>query len=67
MSDNCGGGCSSCGETCSSRQEEQSLLIEQNSKSNIKKIIGVVSGKGSRQVSATLTPIAPLSHTSHFF
>ncbi len=46
MSDHCGGGCSSCGETCSSRQEEQSLLIEQNSKSNIKKIIGVVSGKG---------------------
>ncbi len=45
MSDNCGGGCSSCGETCSSRQEEQSLLIEQNSKSNIKTIIGVVSGK----------------------
>ena len=38
--------CSSCGENCSERQDPQSLLQEPNSKSSIKKVIGVVSGKG---------------------
>lgn len=37
--------CSSCGEACSSRQQE-SLLESPNSQSSIKKVIGVVSGKG---------------------
>ncbi|WP_099204763.1 Mrp/NBP35 family ATP-binding protein [Scatolibacter rhodanostii] len=39
--------CSSCGETCSSRKSEpQSLKIPPHSLSKIKKVIGVVSGKG---------------------
>lgn len=43
----CGDGCSSCGEGCSScGGEQQSLLVDQNVFSNIKKVIGVVSGKG---------------------
>ncbi|MBR5613748.1 MAG: Mrp/NBP35 family ATP-binding protein [Clostridia bacterium] len=46
MSENCTHDCSSCGENCSSRTEEQSLLAPQNSMSNIKKVIGIVSGKG---------------------
>lgn len=37
--------CSSCSENCSSRKPE-SLLEPANSKSKIKKVIGVVSGKG---------------------
>ena len=38
--------CSSCGENCSSRMSPQSLLEPANAASNIKKVIGVVSGKG---------------------
>ena len=41
----CSGNCSSCGETCSDRKAE-SLLAEPNKKSNVKKVIAVVSGKG---------------------
>ena len=46
MSENCTHDCSTCGENCSSRKEEQSLLAPQNSMSSIKKVIGIVSGKG---------------------
>lgn len=42
----CNHDCSSCGENCSSRTSPQDLVLAQNDKSNIKKIIGVVSGKG---------------------
>ena len=45
MSENCSGSCSTCGETCSSRQAE-SLLAQANPLSNVKKVIGIVSGKG---------------------
>ncbi len=38
--------CSSCGESCSERKEAQSFAAPQNSMSQIKKVIGVVSGKG---------------------
>ena len=41
----CSGSCSSCGETCSSRKEE-SLLAQANPLSSVKKVIGIVSGKG---------------------
>ncbi len=46
MSENCTHDCASCGENCSERTEEQSLLAPQNSMSNVKKVIGIVSGKG---------------------
>ncbi|MBC8536449.1 Mrp/NBP35 family ATP-binding protein [Feifania hominis] len=38
--------CSSCGENCESRQQPQSFLEEPGANSHIKKVIGVVSGKG---------------------
>lgn len=38
--------CSSCGENCSERRDPQSFLEAPNAMSNIKKVIGVVSGKG---------------------
>lgn len=45
MSD-CTHDCSSCGENCPSRQQPQSFLKELNPYSSVKKVIGVVSGKG---------------------
>ncbi|MGN1316586.1 MAG: P-loop NTPase [Acutalibacteraceae bacterium] len=38
--------CSTCGQSCSSRTEPQSLLEKPHELSRIKKVIGVVSGKG---------------------
>ena len=45
MSEACSGSCSSCSQECSSRKEE-SFLAPANPLSNVKKVIGVVSGKG---------------------
>ncbi len=42
----CSSDCASCGENCSSRSAPQELMFRQNNMSNIKKVIGVVSGKG---------------------
>ena len=41
----CNGNCSECGSDCADRKPE-SLLAEPNKKSNVKKVIAVVSGKG---------------------
>lgn len=38
--------CSSCGSNCASRQTKDSLIAQANPQSNVKKVIGVVSGKG---------------------
>ncbi len=38
--------CSSCGESCNERKEAQSFAAPPNAMSNVKKVIGVVSGKG---------------------
>lgn len=46
MSDSCNTGCSSCGETCDSRTEAQDLREQPHHMSSVKKVIGVVSGKG---------------------
>ena len=46
MSENCDHNCGGCGENCESRQQPQSFLVEQNAKSDVKHVIGVVSGKG---------------------
>ena len=47
MSENCTHNCSTCGESCSSRTEEQTSFLEPlNPASSVKKVIGVVSGKG---------------------
>ena len=47
MSENCTHDCSSCGENCSSRTEEQTSFLEAlHPLSSVKKVSGVVSGKG---------------------
>lgn len=47
MSSTCTHNCSSCGESCSSRTAEpQSFLEPLNPASSVKKVIGIVSGKG---------------------
>ena len=46
MSENCTHDCSSCGENCPTRQQPQSFLEKTNDLSHVKKVIGVVSGKG---------------------
>ena len=42
----CNHDCSNCSANCGSRQNPESLLVPQNPDSDIKKVIGVVSGKG---------------------
>ena len=42
----CNHDCSNCSANCGSRQNPQDLLVPQNADSEIKKVIGVVSGKG---------------------
>ena len=43
---NCTHDCSTCGADCPSKKNPQSLIEPQNKLSNVKKVIGVVSGKG---------------------
>ena len=38
--------CSSCGESCGERKEAQDFRAPANSMSHVKKVIGIVSGKG---------------------
>lgn len=45
MSESCEGSCSSCSSNCGSRKTE-SLLVPANQYSKIKRVIGIVSGKG---------------------
>ncbi len=45
MAENCTHDCSTCSSNCASRSKE-SLLAPQNAGSNVKKVIGIVSGKG---------------------
>jgi len=47
MSDNCTHICSSCGKSCTDREQQKNpFLAEMNDLSDIKHVIGVVSGKG---------------------
>jgi Mrp family chromosome partitioning ATPase len=46
MSENCNHNCSSCGENCPSRDKKPDFSAKANAHSNVKKVIGVVSGKG---------------------
>ena len=59
MSENCTHDCSSCSSNCSSRKKEkESFLKEPHKKSSIKKVIGVVSGKGGVGKSLTTALLA---------
>lgn len=57
MSENCTHDCSSCGESCSSR-DKKSLLKKPHEMSDIKKVIAVVSGKGGVGKSMTCALLA---------
>ena len=46
MSENCNQNCSSCGEDCKDRKEKLDLSEKPHDLSHIKKVIGIVSGKG---------------------
>jgi len=46
MSENCNHNCSECGQDCASRKDPQSLLEKPHELTRVKKIIGIVSGKG---------------------
>lgn len=46
MSENCNSNCSSCSQNCESRKEASDFLEHLNEKSSVKKVIGIVSGKG---------------------
>lgn len=47
MSENCNSNCGSCSQECTSRKEEKTDFMEKPHKmSSVKKVIGVVSGKG---------------------
>ena len=57
MSEKCTHDCSSCASNCASRKKE-SFLKEPHKKSSIKKVIGVVSGKGGVGKSLTTALLA---------
>jgi Mrp family chromosome partitioning ATPase len=47
MSENCNQNCSSCSENCADRKESQQTFLEKpHEMSNVKKVIGIISGKG---------------------
>ena len=57
MAENCTHDCSSCSSNCASRKKE-SMLKEPHKKSSIKKVIGIVSGKGGVGKSLTTSLLA---------
>ena len=61
MSGSCSHNCSSCSSSCSSRNQE-SLLKQPHKLSSVKKIIGVVSGKGGVGKSLTTSLLAAFAH-----
>ena len=62
----CTHNCSSCGEECASRTSPQSFLAEMNKDSNVKKVIGVVSGKGGVGKSLVTSALAVLMQRRGF-
>ena len=58
MSENCSSNCGSCSEECYSRKEPKSLLVAPHKLSHIKKVIGIVSGKGGVGKSSVTSMLA---------
>ena len=65
MSDNCTHNCETCGKECADRTAE-SLLAKPHEQSRIKKIIGIVSGKGGVGKSLVTSMLAVASRRSGF-
>lgn len=64
LSENCNHDCSNCSSNCSERK--QSFLEKQNEQSNIKKVIGIVSGKGGVGKSLVTSLLAVKSRKSGY-
>lgn len=63
MSDACTGSCDSCSSSCNSQApKKEDFLVPANEKSNIKKVIGVVSGKGGVGKSFITSYLSVLFH-----
>ena len=65
MSNNCSHDCSSCASGCASRKSE-SMYKAPHKESSVKKIIGVVSGKGGVGKSLTTSLLASYAHKQGF-
>ena len=61
MSENCSHNCGSCSANCSSRKPAD-FLVPPNQHSNIRKVIGVVSGKGGVGKSMVTSTLAVLTN-----
>ena len=61
MSENCTHNCSECSSECNERSAPQSLLEPLNKNSSVKKVIGVVSGKGGVGKSLVTAMLAVLT------
>ena len=62
MSESCSSNCSSCGESCDSRQEQQTDFTEKlHELARVKKVIAVVSGKGGVGKSMVTSMLATLA------
>ena len=61
MSENCSHNCGSCSSNCSSRKPAD-FLVPPNKHSNIKKVIGIVSGKGGVGKSMVTSTMAVLTN-----
>ena len=46
MAENCSNDCSSCSQSCSERRQPEDFSAKLNEHSSVKKVIGVISGKG---------------------
>lgn len=66
MSENCNHDCSSCGENCSSRTQKPDFRAPANAHSNVKRVIGVVSGKGGVGKSLVTSMMAVLMRRRGF-
>lgn len=67
MSENCNQSCSSCSENCGERKEQQTDFTEKlHEKSNVKKVIAVVSGKGGVGKSSVTSMLAITSQRKGF-
>ena len=64
MSENCTHNCSECGRECAERTAPQSLLERSKTGAHIRKVIGVVSGKGGVGKSLVTSMLAVLAQRS---
>ncbi|HZX46724.1 MAG TPA: Mrp/NBP35 family ATP-binding protein [Clostridia bacterium] len=61
MSEKCDQNCSACGEECSDRKEKQTdFSVKLNANSSVKKVIGIISGKGGVGKSLVASMLAVL-------